>query len=239
MLVQRGTLRVGDVFVAGASSGKVRAMIDDKGRQVKEAGPSVPVEVLGLLGALFLWMVGHQVMPATWSFYTKFRFGWSEAMIGASLATAGLVMATSQAGVSRVLVPRWGERRTALAAVAIALAAIVLGLYSLWKFGLDRFLPDGGRVGLPLLSYFEHSSVWGWALVVLALTTIVIGVRRRDWAWILGGLFVLSFGPDVTANPVNAWRVAGFIPVLLAFGPGYEATTRSRDETASESPVTA
>jgi translation initiation factor IF-2 len=48
ILVQRGTLRVGDVFVAGASSGKVRAMVDDKGRQVKEAGPSVPVEVLGL-----------------------------------------------------------------------------------------------------------------------------------------------------------------------------------------------
>jgi translation initiation factor IF-2 len=48
VLVERGTLRVGDVFVAGPSSGKVRAMIDDKGRQVKEAGPSVPVEVLGL-----------------------------------------------------------------------------------------------------------------------------------------------------------------------------------------------
>jgi translation initiation factor IF-2 len=48
VLVERGTLRVGDVFVAGASSGKVRAMIDDKGRQVQEAGPSVPVEVLGL-----------------------------------------------------------------------------------------------------------------------------------------------------------------------------------------------
>src|SRR5687767_8122829 len=48
VLVQRGTLKVGDIFVAGAASGKVRAMIDDKGRQVKVAGPSVPVEVLGL-----------------------------------------------------------------------------------------------------------------------------------------------------------------------------------------------
>ncbi|UUL82073.1 translation initiation factor IF-2 [Sphingomonas qomolangmaensis] len=50
VLVSRGTLRVGDIFVCGAESGKVRALIDDKGRQVKEAGPSVPVEVLGLSG---------------------------------------------------------------------------------------------------------------------------------------------------------------------------------------------
>ncbi len=48
VLVQRGTLKVGDVFVVGAHSGKVRAMTDDQGRQVKEAGPSLPVEVLGL-----------------------------------------------------------------------------------------------------------------------------------------------------------------------------------------------
>ena len=48
VLVQKGTLRVGDPIAAGAAYGKVRAMIDDKGRRVKEAGPSTPVEILGL-----------------------------------------------------------------------------------------------------------------------------------------------------------------------------------------------
>jgi len=49
-LVQRGTLRIGDPFIAGAVHGKVRALYDDKGHRVKEAGPSIPVEVLGLEG---------------------------------------------------------------------------------------------------------------------------------------------------------------------------------------------
>jgi len=76
--------------------------------------------VLRLLGALFLWMVAHQVMPSTWSYYTKLRFGWSEATIGASLAVAGLVMAASQATLLRILVPRIGERRAALIGIGVA-----------------------------------------------------------------------------------------------------------------------
>jgi len=51
VLVQRGTLRVGDIIVAGAEWGKVRALINDTGENINEAGPSMPVEVLGLNGA--------------------------------------------------------------------------------------------------------------------------------------------------------------------------------------------
>jgi translation initiation factor IF-2 len=50
VLIKRGTLKVGDVFVIGAESGKVRALVDDKGRQVKSADPAMPVEVLGMSG---------------------------------------------------------------------------------------------------------------------------------------------------------------------------------------------
>ena len=51
VLVQRGTLRQGDVFIAGKEWGRVRALVDDRGQTVKSAGPSLPVEVLGLQGA--------------------------------------------------------------------------------------------------------------------------------------------------------------------------------------------
>ncbi|MEX1204392.1 MAG: translation initiation factor IF-2 [Dongiaceae bacterium] len=51
LLVRRGTIRVGDTIVAGSESGRVRALIDDRGEPVESAGPSMPVEVLGLQGA--------------------------------------------------------------------------------------------------------------------------------------------------------------------------------------------
>jgi translation initiation factor IF-2 len=51
ILVQNGTLRVGDYLVAGSNHGKVRAMLDERGNQIKEAGPSTPVTILGLDGA--------------------------------------------------------------------------------------------------------------------------------------------------------------------------------------------
>ncbi|MBN4066198.1 translation initiation factor IF-2 [Ahrensia sp. AH-315-G08] len=51
IIVQRGTLRVGDIIVAGQEWGRVRALINDKGEQLKEAGPSTPCELLGLSGA--------------------------------------------------------------------------------------------------------------------------------------------------------------------------------------------
>ncbi|QXQ06535.1 translation initiation factor IF-2 [Sphingosinicellaceae bacterium] len=50
VLVNRGTLKTGDIFVVGSEWGKVRALLDDQGKQIKTAGPTVPVEILGLSG---------------------------------------------------------------------------------------------------------------------------------------------------------------------------------------------
>ena len=70
--------------------------------------------VLGLLASLFLWQVAHQAMPSTWSFYTMYKFGWTEAMVGGSLAFVGAIMVMGQSTLPRVLIPSLGERRTAL-----------------------------------------------------------------------------------------------------------------------------
>src|SRR6516165_8867919 len=53
VLIQRGTLQVGDIFVAGSEWGRVRALVDDRGQSQREAGPSTPIEVLGLNGTPF------------------------------------------------------------------------------------------------------------------------------------------------------------------------------------------
>ena len=103
-----------------------------------------------------------------------------------------------------------------------AFAALALLTYSIIQFGTDQLIPGGGRIGLPFVAYVESPSFAGWALVGLALLTVAMGIRERDWAWIVAGMIVVCLGSDVTPNVENAWRAAGMLPVLWAFGPGHE-----------------
>jgi DHA1 family tetracycline resistance protein-like MFS transporter len=118
--------------------------------------------VLGLLSALFLWSLGNQVMPSTWAFYTKLRFGWSEAMIGASFAAVGVVMASSQAIVMRLVVPRLGERRAAM-------IGIVSGTIGYFGFGLAT----AGWMMFALLA------TWFFAAIVMPTTNSLMSHRIK------------------------------------------------------------
>jgi DHA1 family tetracycline resistance protein-like MFS transporter len=105
--------------------------------------------VAWLLGALFLWQLGHQVLPSTWAFYTISKFHWSSAEVGYSLAFVGLLMAVAQGLLTRVLIP-WlgGERRAA--ALGLAAAFIAYVGYA--------FVPQG------------------WMMYLVALTTFVFAL---------------------------------------------------------------
>lgn len=116
------------------------------------------------------------------------------------------------------LVALWGHWRLLLAGV---LTAVALAAYSLFAFGTESFIPGGGRIGFPFAAYLDHLSVWGMLLAGAALITLWVGARAKDWSWVLAGIFVLCFGWDVLREPINAWRAAGFLPVLWAFGPAW------------------
>jgi len=83
--------------------------------------------VAWLLGALFLWQLGHQVLPSTWAFYTISKFHWTSAEVGYSLAFVGAVMATAQGALTRVLIPSLGGERRAAAAGLVAAGIAYLG----------------------------------------------------------------------------------------------------------------
>jgi MFS transporter, DHA1 family, tetracycline resistance protein len=82
--------------------------------------PVVP----SILIAVFLWQLGHQVLPSTWAFFTISKFGWSSAEVGYSLAWVGFLMAVAQGVFTRLLIPFFGgERRAVLVGMGAALVA--------------------------------------------------------------------------------------------------------------------
>ena len=81
--------------------------------------PLVPV----VAAAIFFWQLAQQAFPSTWSYYTMFRFHWTPAGVGASLAFVGFIMAVSQGLLTRVVIPRFKERRTAMVGMVFGACA--------------------------------------------------------------------------------------------------------------------
>jgi hypothetical protein len=108
-----------------------------------------------------------------------------------------------------------------------AVTAVLTKSFWSWHFG-ESILENEGTITWPLAGYIATPSLLGWVIAAIALITLVVGVSRRDVSWILSGLLVMCFGPIVVDTPTNALRAAGFLPVLWAFGPGFEPVTPLR-----------
>ncbi len=195
--------------------------------------------VLGLLTALLLWMVAHQVMPATWSFYTKFRFGWSEAMIGASLALAGLVMALAQTTLLRVAVPRLGERRTALLGIAVAGTGylgyatategwMMLAWLATWLFGA-MVMPSTNGLMSGKVPADAQGELQGAVASLFSLSSIVGPPLMTQ-------LFGRFAAPTARPHLPGAAFVAAALLAATAFGIYWAAT---REPSGAEAPADA
>ncbi len=81
--------------------------------------------VFGMIGAYFLFLLGHHVLPATWSFFTMEKFDWSPRQVGYSLGFVGLLMVLTQAVLLRALLPKLGARRAGIAGFLCTIVAFV------------------------------------------------------------------------------------------------------------------
>lgn len=84
-----------------------------------------------MLIAWFPWMLAHQVYPSTWAFFAKLRFQWSDGLVGASLAYAGLTMAVAQAFLIRRIIPAIGERRAIVLGLTIGAASFMANAFAM------------------------------------------------------------------------------------------------------------
>jgi DHA1 family tetracycline resistance protein-like MFS transporter len=193
--------------------------------------------VLGLLFALFLWGLGNQVMPSTWAFYTKLRFGWSEAMIGASFAAVGVVMASSQAIVMRLIVPRLGERRAGLIGIAS-------GMVGYAGFGLAT----------ASWMMFAWLASWFFAAIVMPTTNSLMSHRinpdaQGELQGAVASLFALSaiIGPPLMTHLFSRFSAPGsgiyvpgaafFAATVLALGSLFVFWLSTREPVAEEGAV--
>jgi len=196
--------------------------------------------VLGLLGALFLWMIANQVFPSTWSFYTKLRFGWSEAMIGASLALVGAIMVISQMTLLRFIVPRLGERRVALLGVTFAAVGyagyasatagwMMFAWLATWFFGAIVF-PVTNALMSHRIAPEAQGELQG-AVAGLASLAAIIGPL------LMTQLFGHFTSPTAPLHLPGAAFLAASLLAWICLGIYWAATRTSPVETLSEQPV--
>ena len=140
--------------------------------------------VMGLVSTYFVFYLAHQVLPATWVLYTSYRYHWSVGATGASLAVVGLMAAVVQGGLTRIVVSRMGEQKSALAGLLVgALSYAGYGLASEgWMIYVILVLGSLAGITTPSLQGLisrnvgadEQGSVQG-ALASLASVAGIVG----------------------------------------------------------------
>ncbi len=160
--------------------------------------------ILPLATVYFLWQVASLIYPMTWNFFSYGRYGWSSAMVGASLSAVGLSMALVQTFLTGRAVRRYGERKTAQ--IGIGFGALAMTAYV--------FIPYGwlGFAAIPLL-----------AMQSLAQPALTAMLSRRATAGTQGEVqgfasSVMSLGAIVAPllfNPLLAWFTGPKAPFLF------------------------
>jgi DHA1 family tetracycline resistance protein-like MFS transporter len=173
--------------------------------------------VLGLTGTFFLIGLAHQAFPSTWVLYTGYRYQWSSAQVGLSLAIVGAMAAIVQGGLARRIVPALGERRSIV--IGLTNATIVMACYGLasrgWVVYIILVLGSLGAIAMPaiqgLISRCVPLNEQGAVQGSLASLSSVAGIIGPPLA---SGLFGYFISPRA---PVQVPGIAFFWGSFLIF----------------------
>ena len=156
----------------------------------------------GLTGTYFLMHLAHQVLPSTWVLYTSYRYHWTVGQTGLSLALVGLTAAIVQGGLTRVLVPGIGEKKSA--AIGLGIAALTYAGYGLatqsWMiYALIVMGSLGGITGPAVQGLISR------------------GVGANEQGGVQGSLTSLASIAGIVGPPVGAGLFAHFIGETTRF----------------------
>ncbi|HUR66944.1 MAG TPA: TCR/Tet family MFS transporter [Chitinophagaceae bacterium] len=139
--------------------------------------------IIGLACCYFLLYLGAQSVMANWSYYTIYKFGWREKMVGISLAAVGLVVGVVQAGLTRVITPRLGNEKTIYLGMSFYITGLILFAIATESWMMFAFILPycmGGLAGPALQSTLtahiprnEQGALQGALSSLMSLTTII------------------------------------------------------------------
>ncbi len=182
--------------------------------------------VLGVFAVLVLYQVAHDANPATWTYYTMLKFGWTERDVGFSMGVVGLAIAVVQGGLIRAAIPKLGERLSALAGLLLMAVGYLGFAFAAEGWIMLAFIVPFALGGLAMPAIMGilanevrddmQGELQGAATSIRSLTAIVapllltqvFGVFTADDApvYFPGAAFLLAGALTALAAVVFAWR---------------------------------
>lgn len=193
--------------------------------------------VFGLIGAYFLFTLGHHSLPAVWSFFTMEKFDWSPREIGYSLGVVGTLMVLVQAVLLRVALPRLGSRRAAMLGFAFCIVSFLGYAFATQGWMVYLFLVAGAFQGFispamqGIMSNQVTSSEQGELQGGLASMSSLTSILSPPFMTQLFGFFTGVNAPIYFAGA--PWLAAAFL-TLLSLALFLKATASLEDRQESQ-----
>jgi MFS transporter, DHA1 family, tetracycline resistance protein len=192
--------------------------------------------ITGLATALTLLYIASHAVQSNWSFYTMYKFGWTETMVGISLAVVGLLVGAVQGGLIRYLVPKIGQKNAVYAGLLLYLLGMLLFSAAGQGWMMFVFLVPyclGGIAGPSMQGIMsnavppnEQGELQGALTSLMSLTSIIGPL-------IMTHLFSYFSGPKAPVYLPGAPFYAGALFLMAAFGVAYKTLSRVAAKSAT------